>query len=303
MKTLLSSIALGIVSLGGLAQNKMDQDAEAIKKMCGCYEVSFNFAETFQHVEDSLYKPSKNKVTGGLEWAQLVTDEDGMIQIQHLLQVGPPSQPMIVKHWRQDWIYENRDFYMYNADNEWSNVEKSQDAVEGQWTQKVYQVDDSPRYEGSATWVHVDGKSYWENTTPAPLPRREYTVRSDYNLTMRGNRQEITDNGWIHDQDNQKILREKGAEDLLIASEKGYNIYKRVDNSRCAAAQEWWKENYNKWEAVRDTWSEIYGRDKDLVLKEKYENKRLYDYLFDENLTEKSEIKKTIKSFVESSAK
>ncbi|ARN78991.1 hypothetical protein BST97_13890 [Nonlabens spongiae] len=303
MKTLLSSIVLSVVSLGAFAQDKMEQDAEAIKKMCGCYEVSFNFAETFQHVKDSLYKPSKNKVTGGLEWAQLVTDEDGMIQIQHLLQVGPPSQPMIVKHWRQDWMYENQDFYMYNADNEWSFVNKPKSEVEGQWTQKVYQVDDSPRYEGSATWVHVDGKSYWENTTPAPLPRREYTVRSDYNLTMRGNRQEITENGWIHDQDNQKIVREKGAEDVLIASEKGYNVYKRVDDSRCAAAQEWWKENYDKWEAVRDTWSAIYGRDKDLVLKEKHENKRLYDYLFNENLTEKKEIKKTIESFVESPAK
>ena len=303
MKTLLSSIVLSVVSIGAFAQDKMEQDAEAIKKMCGCYEVSFNFAETFQHVKDSLYKPSKNKVTGGLEWAQLVTDEDGMIQIQHLLQVGPPSQPMIVKHWRQDWMYENQDFYMYNADNEWSFVNKPKSEVEGQWTQKVYQVDDSPRYEGSATWVHVDGKSYWENTTPAPLPRREYTVRSDYNLTMRGNRQEITENGWIHDQDNQKIVREKGAEDVLIASEKGYNVYKRVDDSRCAAAQEWWKENYDKWEAVRDTWSAIYGRDKDLVLKEKHENKRLYDYLFDENLTEKKEIKKTIESFVESPAK
>lgn len=303
MKTLLSSIALSVVSLGAFAQDKMEQDAEAIKKMCGCYEVSFNFAETFQHVEDSLYKPSKNKVTGGLEWAQLVTDEDGMIQIQHLLQVGNPAEPTIVKHWRQDWIYENQDFYMYNADNEWSFVNKPKSEVEGQWTQKVYQVDDSPRYEGSATWVHVDGKSYWENTTPAPLPRREYTVRSDYNLTMRGNRQEITENGWIHDQDNQKILREKGAEDLLIASEKGYNVYKKVDDSRCAAAQEWWKKNYGKWEAVRDSWSEIYGRNKDLVLKEKYENKRLYDYLFDESLTEEQEIKKTIESFVESPAK
>ena len=27
--------------------------------------------------------------------------------------------------------------------------------VRGQWTQKVYQVDDSPRYEGSSTWVHL----------------------------------------------------------------------------------------------------------------------------------------------------
>ena len=27
--------------------------------------------------------------------------------------------------------------------------------------------------------AHVDGKSYWENTSHAPLPRREYTKRDD----------------------------------------------------------------------------------------------------------------------------
>jgi hypothetical protein len=280
------------------AQDKKQMDAEAIKKMCGCYEVSFDFAETFQYINDSLYKPSKNYSTGGLEWAQLVTDEDGMIQIQHILQVGNPANPSFVKHWRQDWIYENQDFYMFNADNGWTYVEKPQEEVNGQWTQKVYQVDDSPRYEGSASWVHVDGKSYWENTTPAPLPRREYTKRSDYNLTMRGNRQEITDYGWVHDQDNQKIARKKNTEDVLVAGEKGYNVYKRVDDSRCAAAANWWKENDEKWQVVRNKWGEIFNRDQDLVLKQKHENKRLYDYLFEENLTDKAAIEKIIEAFV-----
>ena len=81
--------------------------------------------------------------------------------------------------------------------------------VKGQWTQKVFQVDDSPRYEGSGYWVHLDQKSYWENTTSAPLPRREYTKRNDYNVTERGNRQEITSTGWVHDQNNKKIIRKK----------------------------------------------------------------------------------------------
>ena len=46
----------------GNAQNKKEQDKEAIKKMCGCFEVTFNFAETFSYSEDSLYKPSKTKI-------------------------------------------------------------------------------------------------------------------------------------------------------------------------------------------------------------------------------------------------
>ena len=73
---------------------------------------------------------------------------------------------------------------------------------------KVFQVDDGPRYQGSGTWVHVDGKSYWESTTPAPLPRRERDIRN-YNLTIRGNRVEIMDYGWAHIQDNSKIIRKK----------------------------------------------------------------------------------------------
>ena len=205
MKHYLVITLLFFVAFSATAQSKKEQDQAAIKKMCGCYEVTFNFAETFNYSQDSLYKPSKTKIDKGLEWAQLVEDTDNKISIQHLLQVGSPEQPYIVKHWRQDWLFQNKDFYMFDGDNKWNFETKTEDEVEGQWTQKVYQVDDSPRYEGSATWVHVDGKSFWENTTTAPLPRREYTKRSDYNVTLRGNRHEITEYGWLHDQDRPRM--------------------------------------------------------------------------------------------------
>ena len=266
--------------------------------MCGCFEVTFNFAETFNYSQDSLYKPSETKVDKGLEWAELVTDEDDKIVIQHILQVGNPEEPMIVKHWRQDWTYENTKFYMYNGDNQWAFEEKPAGQVAGQWTQKVYQVDDSPRYEGSATWVHVDGRSYWENTTPAPLPRREYTTRADYNITMRGNRHEITTNGWIHDQDNAKVLRKAGEDDFVLAKEKGYNTYVKVPDARCQAAADWWAENNEKWANVRAKWDEVFARDKDLVLKEKVDNKVLFKHLFDEAVVEEEDIAEVIDAFV-----
>jgi len=298
MKTILSTlIILSTVSLA-MGQNKQKQDADAIKKMCGCYEVTFNFAETFSYSTDSLYKPSKNKVSKAIEWAGLVVDQDDKVSIQHILQVGNPSEPMIIKHWRQDWLFENTNFYMYNADNQWTFKKKDIKEVKGQWTQKVYQVDDSPRYEGTASWVHVDGKSYWENITTAPLPRREYTTRSDYNLTMRGNRHEITNYGWLHDQDNDKVIREEGKEDNVIAKEKGYNTYVKVDDSRCAAAAKWWKENNAKWVTVRSKWEEVYARNKDLTLETKVNNKALYKHLFDEAVTEEGQINPVIESFV-----
>lgn len=281
------------------AQNKKKQDQDAIKNMCGCYEVTFNFAETFNYSQDSLYKPSETKVDKGLEWAQLVEDSDNKISIQHLLQVGSPESPYIVKHWRQDWLFENTDFYMYNGDNKWTYVSKPKKEVKNQWTQKVYQVDDSPRYEGSATWVHVDGKSFWENSTTAPLPRREYTKRSDYNITLRGNRHEITNTGWVHDQDNDKVLREEGKEDVTLAKEKGYNTYVKVDDSKCQAAQDWWKANSAKWVKVRTKWESVFARHQDLALQAKVDNKVLYKYLFDdENYSTSDQINPLIESFI-----
>lgn len=297
-KIALIIFAIGL-SFSVSAQNKKrKKDAEAIKNMCGCFEVTFNFAETFNYSSDSLYKPSKTKVSKALEWAQLVTDENDKIQIQHLLQMGNPADPMIIKHWRQDWLFENEDFYMYNADNQWTFNQKTKGDVKGQWTQKVYQVDDSPRYEGSGSWVHVDGKSYWESTTPAPLARREYTTRSDYNILMRGNRQEITDYGWLHDQDNSKLIREDGKEDFLLAKEKGYNTYVKVDDSRCAVAAKWWVDHTDKWITVRAKWDEVYGRNKDLSLEAKVDNKALYKHLFDDAITEDVQINPVIESFV-----
>jgi hypothetical protein len=302
IKQTMKKLILGVLILATVtsanAQSKKTKDKKAIKEMCGCFEVTFNFAETFNYMKDSTYTPSKTKLSKGLEWAGLVEDENNKISIQHILQVGNPAKPMIVKHWRQDWLYQNTDFYMYNGDNNWIFEQKDKKNVRKQWTQKVYQVDDSPRYEGSGTWVHVDGKSYWENTTTAPLPRREYTKRSDYNITLRGNRHEITNDGWVHDQDNRKIIREAGKEDVIVANEKGYNIYKKVPESRCNAAKNWWIANNNKWELVRDKWNEVYGRNTNLILATKVENKPLYKHLFSEEISEKEEMSNIIESFI-----
>ncbi|CAM1352962.1 DUF6607 family protein [Tenacibaculum insulae] len=298
MKKLILGSFILLSALTINAQSKKSKDKKAIKNMCGCYEVTFNFAETFSNNKDSLYKPSKTKTDKALEWAGLIEDGKNKLSIQHLLQVGNPAKPHIVKHWRQDWVYQNQDFYMYNGDNNWLYEKKSKADVKKQWTQKVYQVDDSPRYEGSGTWVHVDGKSYWENTTDAPLPRREYTKRSDYNVTERGNRHEITNYGWVHDQDNKKIIRKTGEKDVIVAYEKGYNTYVKVADSKCKAAQDWWKKNAAKWQLVRNKWENVYGKNTNLSLEKKVQNKPLYKHLFSDKVTEQKQIDATIESFV-----
>jgi len=275
MKNLTFTLLLSFCSFLALAQgDKKAQDREAILAMCGCYEVTFNFAETFS--PDTAYQYHENYRSSGLEWVTPITDSEDFVSLQHLLIVG---DEMIVKHWRQDWIYENTDLYLFSADKKWRYTSMPQEEVAGQWTQKVFQVDDSPRYEGTATWVHFDGRHFWENTTPAPLPRREFSKRSDYNLMERRNRHEITSWGHVHEQDNQKILRSE-AGDELIAAEKGMNTYRKVEDSRCQAAMDWWEDNAQFWADVRSVWDEVFARNKDLVLAKSVDDKPLFMHLF-----------------------
>ena len=94
-------------------QGQKNKDIESIKKMCGCFEIEFNFAETFSHSGDSLYEKSKNYNSKALEYAKLIKDEKDHISIQHLLVM----KDNVIKHWRQDWIYEKQDFYAYDGRN------------------------------------------------------------------------------------------------------------------------------------------------------------------------------------------
>lgn len=297
VKNLLAVAIFSFGMTGVFAQKTLDKkekDIAVIKDMCGCYEVDFQYAETF--APDIAYEKAYNYTAKALEWAKLIVDKDNEISIQHILVI---NDTMTVKHWRQDWLYENTERYEYAANDKWSYVEMPKENTKGQWTQEVFHVDDSPRYSGSATWVHVDGKSFWEDAADAPLPRREYSHRDDYNVMNRGNRIEITDFGWIHDQDNKKIIRTEGKEDVLLAQEKGINTYRKVADEKCLAAQKWWKENKEFWGDIRDKWSDVYERDQDLQLKDKIDGKPLYQQLFPMDIkASDKEIDETIEGFI-----
>lgn len=274
--TLLFLLALGLNSpVTAQKKSTKELDREAIKSMCGCFEIDFKFAETFSDNPDYEFH-DRYKAHAGAELAVLVGEEENKIQIQHILVVGGG---MTVKHWRQDWVYQSDYEYHYDKDQEWTYIDNGK-GQGNTWTQKVYQVDDSPRYEGTASWVHQNGRTYWENSTDTPLPRREYTKRSDYNVMHRRNRQEITSEGWVHEQDNAKVLRTDSSEDQTLAYERGVNTYKRIDDSKCQDAIDWWEENQEFWALVRETWDNVYGDEKDLGVALKHEGKSLMKSMY-----------------------
>jgi hypothetical protein len=84
----------------------------------------------------------------------------------------------------------------------------------------------------------------------------------------------------LHEQDNDKIIRDAAGKDVLLAQEKGYDTYTKVADSKCIAAQKWWTANNAVWKNVRNKWQTVFDRKKDITLENKVENKALFSHLF-----------------------
>lgn len=247
-----------LISVSSLFAQPMPkpEDVAAIKGQCGCHDVNYVYAETFAPEKSYTFKDRYS--AKGTEWVFVEeesgsTDRPTKLVIQHLLVA---SDTIVIKHWREDWQYQNTSLLKFDQNASWKRQTLTPAQVKGQWTQKVFEVDDSPRYEGSATWIHADGRHYWESTVDAPLPRREYTKRTDYNVMRRTNHHEITPTGYVHEQDNDKIIRSEAGDQLLV-SEKGLNTYTRTDEKKCQAAKDWWAKNRAYWADVRSVWNDV----------------------------------------------
>lgn len=253
-------------------------DKNSIKKMAGCYKVTFENAETFA-IDPEYTEYYERFKSGGLEWIFVDEESRNRISLQHLLIVAPKT---IVKHWRQEWNFRDTSLFTFEGDRFFRYREMKRQ--KNQWTQAVYQVDDSPRYECSAPWIRWSSgeskKEYWECESNAPLPRREFSVRDDYNILKRANRHDIVDIGHIHSHDGKKILREAGIDKILV-EEKGKNTYRKVDDALCNDAIQWWKDHERYWRDVRVVWHKIFREKKDLHFLGKVEEKLLWQVLFE----------------------
>jgi len=275
MKKLTLTLLICSVAISAFSQSKLEQDRQAIKSLAGFYKVTFNYAETF--APDTAYMFHPRYHSWGYEWAVIVEDSPKKIVIQHLLVVGDST---VIKHWREDWVYEQPTILAYDKDNTWKKTSLSSADTKGRWVQKVLQVDDSPRYESIGTWVHVDGRHQWQSETDSPLPRREFTKRNDYNVLHRGNRIYITPQGWMYEQDNKKVIR--GADgDKLLAQEKGYEEFTRVDEGKFAYAKTWWASQQSYWTDVRAVWDDVFARNATIKLSGKKDGKLLFERLFE----------------------
>jgi hypothetical protein len=260
-------------------QTQFQQDRKAILAMAGTYDVGFDFKETVAIAPG--YKLMPEKRTGGDEVVTVIADAGRFISLQHILVAGPADDPTVVKHWRQDWVYEPAKVLRFKGRHtfEMDAVSASQRA--GAWSQTVYQVDDSPRYGGVGRWKHDGGVSTWtSDISRRPLPRRDDTTRVDYDVVQAVNRHTITPWGWSHEQDNSKLkLTGKGPEEIV--REVGVNSYRRNDRMNRKPADDYWAKTAGLWSDVRKVWTKLETNGRAFTVADDPQGSELYSPVLD----------------------
>jgi hypothetical protein len=247
-----------------------ERDRQAILGMVGDFKVRFDFRETASFVAG--YKPIDPKVSGGYESVRVVEEKPGLISLQHILVVGEGKDAALVKHWRQDWVYQPTTVLNYVRSGEWKLTPVAAADRAGAWSQTVWQTDDSPRYGGVGHWVYDGGVARWtSDATLRPLARRDAVRHPVYDSYAGVNRHAITPTGWVHEQDNAKMGLKDGKR-VTFVHETVLNTYTRTTEFSAKPADDYWAKTKDYWAAVRATWNAAITRDKGVRVTEEAEN-------------------------------
>ena len=257
-------------SFAGLQAAGLDdreRDRRAILAMAGDYRTSFDFIETIGFTEG--YQPRAPYQSWGTERVYVVANEPEFVSLQHIIVMhfvdddGFESDAMVVKHWRQDWQYEDAEVHAFQGRGAFARRVLDQASQKGAWTQTVFQVDDSPRYEAVGRWTHALGVSYWQSDDRRrPLPRREFSVRDDYQALYGSHRITITPAGWTQEEDALKLVLDENnrpsSSQPYLAREAGLSRYDRVLDYDFSAGDEYWQDTGAFWSRVRHYWDALY---------------------------------------------
>ncbi len=246
----------------------LERDRRAILAMAGTYRVTFDFLEVTPFGGDD--KPKAPYQSWGTEKVYVDSDTGRFISLVHILEMrivqpdGKVSEPMVTKHWRQDWAYDTFEIVEYHGNDRWQRRQLASNEGFGRWRQTVYQVDESPRYADIGKWEHNGSFSTWQSyETWRPLPRREWSVRNDYQVLIGSNRHTILPNGWVQEENNLKgVLKSPRVLDSArpyVGREYGVARYERIRDADFAAADQYYERTKEFWDQVRDRWSKVFA--------------------------------------------
>jgi len=267
-----------------------ERDRRAILAMAGPYRVSFDFLEVVRF--DPNLQPDAPYQSWGTEYVFVSEDRGDFIALQHVLVMrtqledGTASQPMVMRHWRQEWRYEPDNLLAYEGANTWARRPLPEDLRRGAWVQSVFQVDDSPRYAARGRWQHNDGNSTWiSDETWRPLPRREFSVRKDYQVLVGTNRHTITPTGWVQEENNLKLALDENGKPRqqlpYVGREYGVARYERIKDYDFTAGATYLERTEPFWAEVRAAWREIEQREPRFTLRAPVDQGHLFVAFFE----------------------
>ncbi|HUG72423.1 MAG TPA: DUF6607 family protein [Steroidobacteraceae bacterium] len=245
-----------------------ERDRRAILAMAGSFRVTFDFLEVANFAGDGAQpRPYQS---WGTEKVYVDRNAPDFVSLVHVLEMrvvgadGAISEPMVTKHWRQDWRFEPAFVIEHEDGSRWLRRDLSAAERRGLWSQTVYQVDESPRYGSLGRWEHNASFSTWlSGETARPLPRREWSVRQDYQFLYGTNRHTIGPHGWLHEENNLK--RTVGAAPLpYVGREYGVARYELLQGADFAAADEYYKATRAYWDAVLEVWAQIWTEQREV---------------------------------------
>jgi hypothetical protein len=267
----------------------LERDRRAILAMAGTYRVTFDFLEVVPFVAQD--KPNAPYQSWGTEKVYVDADSTAAISLVHILEMrvtqqdGTISEPMVTKHWRQDWQYQPAQIVEYQGRDRWQQRKVSTADAKGTWSQTVYQVDESPRYASVGRWAHSASFSTWQSgDTWRPLPRREWSVRDDYQVLLGTNRHTIGASGWVQEENNLKAVvsgdRRLDLAKPYVAREYGVARYERIRDADFAGADQYYSRTKQFWGEVRDSWATLFAKQGVVTLRGPVDKLGLFKPLF-----------------------
>lgn len=268
-----------------------ERDRRAILAMAGTYRVTFDFLEVTPFRKPD--KPNAPYQSWGTEKVYVDSDDGKSISLVHILEMrvvqkdGSISEPMITRHWRQDWQYEPSFIVEHRGRDRWERRRVAGNEAKGAWSQTVYQVDESPRYASLGRWEHSPSFSTWlSGETWRPLPRREWSVRDDYQVLIGTNRHTIEPTGWVQEENNLKTVltseRTIDPANPYVAREYGVARYERIRDADFAGADRYFDRTKAFWDEVRDAWAAVFAKHGSATLRGPVDKLGLFAPLFEQ---------------------
>jgi hypothetical protein len=268
------------------AKDNFARDRAAILALAGDFRVSFHEIELVGLTSE--YQPPRSYHSWATEHVRVVEDTGRLIRLQHTLVMffkkpdGTISAPALTKHWRQDWTYEHTDLHEWRGNDVWERRRLTSTEAAGTWTHSVFNLEDSPRYETPGRWEHRGNLSMWTSERAwRPLPRREYTVRSDYDVLEGVHTVALTPTGWVEERNMWKRATAGGTAiepPRYLAQEIGIDRYERISAPSLSLADDYYKKNGAYWAIVRRVWTDEISKRERFSMRDEVDGKSSYQH-------------------------